>query len=84
MLISGNKHEYLNFYEVEIPKRFKEVTRASREIEAENEPTRKRKRILRPSATIQCDECPKEMFSIRTLKKTCERRKYICKATSSR
>ena len=41
MLISGNKHEYLNFYEVEIPKGFKEVTRASREIEAENEPTRK-------------------------------------------
>ena len=69
MLISGNKSKYLNFYEIEIRKVFKEVTRANREIQAKTEPSHKIKGIVRPSASIQCDECPKEMFSMRTMKK---------------
>ena len=59
MLISGNKSKYLNFYEIEIRKVFKEVTRANRDIQAKTEPSHKIKGTVRSSASIQRDEYSK-------------------------
>ena len=52
MLISGNKSKYLNFYEIEIRKVFKEVTRANLDIQAKTEPSHKIKGTVRSSATV--------------------------------
>ena len=65
----GKKEVYINFYETENPKLYMEVKAMSVAIEDELQLSRKRKRVIRAIANTQCNECPKEVFSLRTLKK---------------
>ena len=68
MLIDGKKEEYNNLYELEIPKLYAEI-KAKIANEVDYEPMRKRKRLTRPGINAQCELCPKEVYSMRVLKR---------------
>ena len=73
MLVDGKKKSFLMFVEETIPSLYKEVKNKIRNIvptssfSTEECEKKKRKRINRPSVMVECENCPKELYSFRAL-----------------